>query len=221
MSKTKTKKVLAILAIVTMAFTNLGSAIAAQIGTWSVTGNPGLDQPIIWDDTFPWFATGTVDGIVVTADITPTLTMIISTGAISLGTLTSSAYSTGFLDIEIWTNAVDWVTVYASSWSGWLTNTSDNNIQINNAVVDWAADSYKFVSSLNAASDSTTTWYTQTANLNVEVNDSTVHTIYTTTKPEQNSGVNDVRFFVSAQPNAQTAAWNYQDNVTFTVVGNF
>jgi len=44
--------------------------------------------------------------------------MTISTGAISLGTLTSASYSTGSLNIEIGTNAVDGVSITARSQSG-------------------------------------------------------------------------------------------------------
>ena len=222
MVKTKIKKALVFIALTALATTNLSGVFAAQIGTGSVVGDTWFDAAIIWDDNLPGFATGSVTGIVVTADITPTLTMTISTGAIDLWTLTSASYSTGTLDIEIGTNAVDGVTVTATSWSGGLTHTSDNSIQVNSLAADGAVDSYVFASALNAASDSTAVGYTQSSSLNTEVTDNTTpHTIYTTNKPEQDSGVNDLTFSVSAKPNAQTAAWNYQDTVTFTVVGNF
>ena len=225
MIKTKIKKALAILALGALATTNFSGTFAAQIGTGSVVGDATFDSAIIWDDTFPGTATGTVSGIVVTADIAPTLNMTISTGAIALGTLSSAAYSTWSLDIEIGTNALNGVSITARSGSGGLANTSDNTVVINDdlgAITDGTADSYLFTSALNAASDSTTVGYTQSATLSSEVNDNTTeHTVYTTNKPEQDNGVNDVTFSVSAQPNAQTAAWNYQDTITFTVVGNF
>jgi len=44
--------------------------------------------------------------------------MEISTGSLALGTLTSTAYSTGSLNIEIGTNAVNGVVVTAKSSSG-------------------------------------------------------------------------------------------------------
>ena len=50
---------------------------------------------------------------------------------------------------------------------------------------------------------------------------SSEHTVYTSNKPEQLSGVDDILFSVSAKANAQTAAGNYQDTITFTVTGNF
>lgn len=222
MIKTKIKKALAIIALWALATTNLSGTFAAQIGTWSVVWQPAFDAPIIWDDTFPGSATWAVNAIVITADIAPTLNMTISTGSISLGTLSSVAYSTGSLDLEVGTNAVNGVTITARSGSGGLTNISDNSIQVNSLAVDGAVDSFIYTSALNAAADSTTTGYTQDASLSTEVNDNTTeHTVYTTTKPEQDSGVDDVTFSVSAKPNAQTAAWAYQDTVTFTVVGNF
>jgi len=223
MIKTKIKKVLAVIALWAIATTNVASVFAANIGTGSVSGTTAFDSAVIWDNNFPGTATGTVSGIVVTATIAPTLNMAISTWAISLWSLTSAAYSTGSLNIEIGTNAVNWVNVTAKSSSGWLTNTSDNAIQINSLATDGAADSYIFTSSTWATSDSTAVGYTQTANLSTEITTNTIeHTIYTTNKPEQTSGtIDDITFSVSAKPNAQTAAWNYQDTVTFTVVGNF
>jgi len=222
MKKTKIQKVLALIALWALVTINMSSVFAAQIGTGSVTGTTTFNSAVIWDNNFPWSATGTVSGIVVTADIAPTLTMEISTGSLALWTLTSTAYSTGSLNIEVGTNAVNGVVVTAKSSSGWLTNTADNAIQINSLSTDGSADSYKFTSSTWAVKDSTVTGYTNSSNLNTEVNDNTTaHTIYTTNRPEQLNGVNDITFSVSAKPNAQTAAWNYQDTVTFTVVGTF
>jgi len=222
MKKTKIQKVLAIIALWALVTTNMSSVFAANIGTGSVTWTTAFDSAIVWDNNFPGTATGTVSGIVVTADIAPTLTMEISTGTLALWTLTSAAYTTSSLNIEVWTNAINWVNVTARSSSGWLTNINDSAIQINWNNTDGSADSYKFISALNAPQDSTVIGYSQTSALNVEVLDNTTeHTIYNTTRPEQLSGVNDVTFSVSTKPNAQTAAWNYQDTITFTVVGTF
>jgi len=216
------KKALAIIALWAIATTNVASVFAVNIGTGSVSGTTAFDSTVIWDGNFPWTATGTVSGIVVSATIAPTLNMAISTWAINLWTLTSAAYSTGSLNIEIGTNAVNGVNVTAKSSSGWLTNTSDNAIKINNTNADGAVDSYKFTSSTWAVADSTSVGYIQSSALNTEVfNNTTAHTIYTTNKPEQTLGLNDITFSVSAKPNAQTPAWNYQDKITFTVVGNF
>jgi len=222
MIKTKIKKALAVIALWAIATTNIASVFAANIGTGSVSGTTAFDSTVIWNNSFPGTATGTVSGIVVSATIAPTLNMTISTWAINLWALTSAVYSTGSLNIEIGTNAVNGVNVTARSSSGWLTNTSNNAIQINSLATDGAADSYIFTSALNAIKDSTAVGYTQTSNLTTEVSDNIIeHTIYTTNKPEQTLGLNDFTFSVSAKPNAQTAAWNYQDIITFTVVGNF
>lgn len=220
MLKTNTKKILAIL---TVAFYTMNTAYAAtQIGTWSVTWTSAFNTWIIRNDTIPWLATGSINWIIVSAQVLPTLNMIVSTGAINLGTLNASTYSTWSLDIEVGTNAANWVNITAKSGTGWLRSASNWSI-INDQVTDWLAESYRFASALNAASDSSVSWYTQTANLNTEVNNNTTsHTLYNTNKPESSSWVNDVTFFVAAQIDEQTPAWSdYQDTVTITVVWNF
>ncbi len=218
--KTKIKKILAILTVVTLAINT--TYAATQIGTWSVSGTTSFDSDITWNDLIPWTATGTVTGIVVRGSVLPTLNMVISTGAINLGTLSSSAYATWSLDIEVGTNAANWVNITAKSGTGWLRSASNWSV-INDAITDWLAESYRFASALNAASDSSVSWFTQTADLSAEVNDSTTtHTLYSSTKPESSSWVNDVTFYVSALVDEQTPAWtDYQDSITITVVWNF
>lgn len=223
MIKTKTKKVLATLALVAIATSTLASTYAAtQIGTGSVNGTTDFDTAIMWDESFPGTASGSVSGVVVTATVDPSISMQLSTGAINLGNLTAWVEATGTLDIEVWTNAANGLSITARSGSGWLTNTSDNSIQINNLTTDGVAESYKFLSAINAAADSTIAGFTQTANIDTEVNNNTTeHTIYTSNKPQQANGLNDMTFTVAATSNAQTAAGNYQDTITFTVTGNF
>jgi len=223
MIKTKIKKLFAVLALSATATATLGSTYAAtQIGTGSVSGTSAFDTAIIWDDNFPGSATGTINGIVVTATVDPTLNMELSTGAINLGTLVAGIESTGSLDIEVGTNAANGLSITARSGSGGLTNTSDNAIQINDLTTDGNAESYKYYSAINAAADSTITGFTQTAALNTEVDDnSSEHTVYTSNKPQQTNGLNDITFTVGATSNAQSAAGNYQDTITFTVTGNF
>ncbi len=218
--KTNIKKILAILSVA--ALTINSTYAATQIGTWSVSGTSSFDSAVMWNDAIPWVATGSVSWIIVTARVLPTLNMVISTGAINLGTLNASAYSTWSLDIEVGTNAANWVNVTAKSGTGWLRSASNWSI-INSTVTDWLAESYKFSSALNAAADSSIIWYSQTANLNTEVdNNTTAHTLYATTKPESSSWVNDLTFFVSAKIDQQTpAGTDYQDTVTLTVVWNF
>jgi hypothetical protein len=195
---------------------------ATQIGTWSVTWTTSFNTGIIWDDSYTWLATGSVSWISVTAKVLPTLNMVISTGAINLWTLNAATYSTWSLDIEVGTNAAHWVNVTAKSGTGWLRSAANWSV-INTDIADWLAESYKFSSALNAASDSSVSWYGHTAALSAEVNNTTtLHTIYNSTKPESSSWVNDVTFFVSAKIDQQTPAGNdYQDTVTITVVWNF
>jgi len=219
--KTKIKKAIAIASIAALTATTLGSSYAAVIGTASITG--GVSNDVIWDNTFPGTATGTTDWIVITAKVLPTLNMTVSTGSIDLGTLTSDVASTGSLDIEIGTNAAAWVVITARSWSGGLTNTADNAVQINDLATDGNTESYTFGSAFNTV-DSTIGSFVSTGDLSTtQVNDnSTEHTIYSTNKPELDDATNaDVTFDVATTSNAQTAAWDYQDTITFTVTGNF
>jgi len=227
MIKTKIKKAIALAGIATIAATSslsgvLNDTFAANIGTGSVTGTSSFDSVIVWDDLFPGSATGTVSGIVVTAQVLPTLNMVLSTGAIDLGTLDAGIESTGSLDIEVGTNAANGVNITVKSSSGGLTNTSNNSLQINNLAVDGIAESYTFASSTWAI-DSNVTWFSSSTELaTTEIINSNEYAIYTTNKPEQSDGVNaDVTFIVWATSNAQTAAGNYEDTITFTVTGNF
>ena len=221
MFKTKIKKAAAIAAVVAISATTLGGAYAATIGQATVTGNAALDQNIVWDDTFPGTATGTVSGIIVTASIAPTLNMSISADTIALGLLTPGVESTGTLNLEVGTNAVSGVQITARSGSGGLTNTTDNAVQINDLATDGNAESYQFSSTHTV--DSTVTGFASTGDLAaLEVNDNTTeHQIYLTNKPEITDGADDITFTVGATANAQSTAGDYQDNITFTVVGNF
>lgn len=76
---------------------------ASQIGTGTVVGSGALTAPINWNDTFVGSsASGTINGIVVTARILPTLNMTISgSGTIALGNLSSATASTGSVSVEI------------------------------------------------------------------------------------------------------------------------
>lgn len=223
MIKIKTQKVLATLALTAMATATLGSTYAAtQIGTASVNNTTSFDTAIMWDESFPGTASGSVSGIVVTATVDPSLSMELSTGALDLGNLVAGVQATGTLDIEVGTNAANGLSITARSGSGWLTNTSDSSIQINDLTTDGVAESYKFLSAINATADSTIAGFTQTANLDTQINNNTTeHTIYTSNKPQQTNGLDDITFTVAATSNAQTAAGNYQDTITFTVTGNF
>jgi len=224
MIKTKIKKAIALAGIAAITTASLGTAFAAQIGTGSVTGDATFDSPINWDGTYgnTSNASGSVSDITVTATVEPTLNMEISTGSIDLGTLVAGVESTGSLFIEIGTNASNGASITARSQSGGLTNISDNSIQINDLTTDGVAESYKFYSQTGATADSTVSGFTQDASLNTEVNDNTTeHTVYTSNKPQRKDQVNDIEFTVGATIDDQTPAGDYQDQITFTVTGNF
>lgn len=125
--------------------------MASQIGTGTVVGSGALSSPINWNDTFVGSsASGTINGIRINARILPTLNMMISgSGVISLGNLSSAAASTGSVSIEIGTNALNGASVTARSTNAGLINTSSGGIVINSLVADGAADSYRFLSSVN------------------------------------------------------------------------
>lgn len=223
MIKTKIKKAFALAWIVALVGTNLGTTFAAtDIGDITITGS-GTINNIIWNDTIPGFATGSVSGIVVTAQILPTINMTISADSINLGTLLPNIESSGSLDIEVGTNASNGVNITARSWSGGLTNLANNAIQINNLTADGAAESYTFGSAYNAT-DSLVSGFLSTGNLTATQvsNNTTEHIIYTTNKPEQDDDtVQDLTFKVAATANAETPGWSYKDVITFTITGKF
>jgi hypothetical protein len=148
---------------------------------------------------------------------------ITGNGLIDLGVLSSAAYASGSVNIEIGTNAVNGASVTARSTNGGLKHTVDATQFINSLTTDGAADSYKYSSAIVAALDSTVTGFTQSATLNTEVNNTTTsHAIYASNKPQPLSATtDDFSFTVSAQPNAQSPAGDYTDVVVVTVTGNF
>ena len=178
----------------------------------------------MWNDIFPGIATGTINGLLIKAKIQPTLSMVVTgNGIIDLGTLSSTAYASGSVNIEIGTNAVLGASVTAKSTNGGLKNVTDGSYFLNSLSADGAADSYKFASAVVAATDSTAPGFTQAAALNTEVsNTTTSHVLYTSNKPQAlSAGTDDFSFTVSAQPNAQSPAGDYTDLVVLTVTGNF
>jgi hypothetical protein len=197
---------------------------ASNIGTGSVEGSGALDSAVVWDDLFPGTATGIVNGLSVRARIQPQLNMRISgSGILDLGTLSAASYSTGTVDIEVGTNAVNGASITARSTNGGLQNASNSGVYVNSLTADEVADSYRFTSQINAANDSSYTSFVQTATLATEVNNNTTnHVVYTSNKPQSLSvGTDDLRLHVSARPDAQTPAGDYRDVVVVTVTGNF
>lgn len=150
--------------------------------------------------------------------------MVVSgSGLIDLGNLTSTAYASGTVNIELGTNAVNGASVTARSSNGGLKNTSDPSIKINSLTADGVADSYRYASSIVAASDSSSLGFTQSASLNTEISDTTTNQVlYSSNKPQTLSPTtDDFSFTVSAKPNIETPSGDYTDLVILTVTGNF
>ncbi len=202
---------------------NMGFSFASQIGTGTVVGSGALTTPVNWNDTFSTpEASGSINGLVVTARVLPTLNMTISgSGTIDLGNLSSASVSSGSVDIEIGTNALNGASVTARSTNGGLANVASGAHIINDLTADNYADSYKFLSSANPT-DSTAPGFSQSGTANTEVNDSiTNHTLYSSSRPQPVNNIDDFSFQIAAQPNAQTPAGDYRDLVIVTVTGNF
>ncbi len=201
--------------------TGFNIANAAVIGSGTVQWSGSLTTNINWNDVFPGTASGTVNGIVVTARVLPVLNMTISgSGTIALGNLSSTTASSGSVNIEIGTNAMNGASVSAKSTNGGLQNTASGAMVINSLTTDGFADSYKFVTTTGTA-DSTAIGFTQSGSYNGEVNTTTAMTVYSSNKPQPLTNVDDFTFTVAAQTNAQTPAGDYRDVVVLTVTGNF
>lgn len=201
----------------------VGSAFATVIGSGTVVSSGALTTNINWNDTFTaGSASGTINGIVIKGRILPVLNMVVSgSGLIDLGNMTSATAASGSVNIEIGTNALNGASVTAASANGGMTNNSSGSIVINSLATDGFVDSYKFISAIVAASDSTAGGFVQTAAFNAEVSNTTPVTLYTSNRPQNLTGVNDFSLTVSAQPNIQTPAGDYSDKVILTVTGNF
>ncbi len=208
-----------------MMISTVGSYAATNIGSGTVVGSGALTAPVVWNDTYTTgSATGTINGLVITATIVPVLNMVITgSGTIALGNLSSTAASSGTVNIEIGTNAVNGASATVRSTNGGLKNASNPTVYLNNLTTDEVADSYKFVSAIVAAKDSSYTSFTQSATLNIEVNNNTTnHILYTSNKPQVLSNTtDDFSFTVVAQPSIESPAGQYSDVAVLTVIGNF
>lgn len=106
--QTNTNKLLTGALVAGMVLASTSAYAASNIGTGSVVGSGALTTNVVWDDAFPGTATGTVNGIVVTARVKPSLNMVITgNGVIDLGDVDPTAYSSGSVDIEVGTNATN------------------------------------------------------------------------------------------------------------------
>jgi len=224
MINTKIKKAAAIVAVAAMTASTFGNAVAANIGTGSVTGSASLDQAIVWDNTFgtPGNATATVTGIKVTATVAPTMNVSFDTDIIALGTLTPGTPSTGVLNIEVGTNAVAGSKITLRSTNGGLKHSSNAEL-INDDNAD--GESYTFQAAV--ANDTiTVAGITKTTALWTAVesdtaNKATEHVLYQTNKAEITENTDDIVLTVWATAIATTSAGDYDDTLTFTITGNF
>lgn len=224
MTKTKIKKIIAATAIMILAAASIGTTLAAtDIGDVNVTGNAAFNGEVMWDDNFPGTATGTVAGVVVKATIEPTLDMTISAEEIDLGVLVAGTPNSGFLDIEVGTNAVNGVQITVNSAKWGLENLSNTGVVLNS---DTAGESYTFASATTDSDDSAQSGFDNTtgALTAVEIKSADKNTekvIYESNGSEDTEDIDDVRFTVSATATADTPAGEYEDVLTFTVTGNF
>ena len=156
------RRIIAGLGIAAIATVNTSVSFASQIGTGVVQGSGALSTPINWNDTFVGAsASGSINGLLVTARVLPTLSMTISgSGMIDLGNLSSTTVSSGSVDIEIGTNALNGASVTARSTNGGLANIASGAHIINDLTTGNYADSYKFLSTANPT-DSTAPGFSQ------------------------------------------------------------
>ncbi len=225
MINTKIKKAAALVAVAAMTASTFGNAVAAtNVGTGSVTGSAALDQAIVWDDTFGTAgnATATVTGIKVTATVAPTMNVSFSTDEIALGVLTPGVESTGTLNIEVGTNAVDGSKITLRSTNGGLKHTANAEL-----INDDDANGEGYTFQATTADDSTIvagvakSTTLGAATQSDTANKATEHVVYKAEKAEITEGTDDCVLTVAATAIATTSAGDYEDTLTFTITGNF
>ncbi len=201
----------------------MNSTYALSIGSGTVQWSGGLNTNINWNGTF-WAssASGTINGIIIRWRIQPILNMRISgSGIIDLWNMSNSIDSSWSVDIEIWTNAINWASVTAASANAWMINSLTWSHVINALSLDGFVDSYRFISSIIGVSDSTAPWFIQGATYSGEIINTLPVTLYTSNKPQNLTNTDDFRLTIISKPNIQTPAWDYFDKVVITVTGNF
>ena len=156
------------MSVIAVVAATLGSGLslanASVIGTGTVAGSGGLTSSINWSGVFTGSgsASGSINGIVVTGRVLPTLNMnITGSGVIALGNMSSSAYSSGTVNIELGDNAVNGASITAKSTNGGMTSPTNTGVIINNLAADGAADSYQFTSASGTSIDSTMPGFVQ------------------------------------------------------------
>jgi len=162
--------------------------------------------------------------IVVTASVQPVLKFAIEDGTSDFWVLSTSTWTITRW-IEVWTNAVNWVTVTAQTVNGWLRSetASGHTIWLNTNDSLYANEVYAFTSTLwtaDSASWAVINWMTTTDV--AAAND--IFTVYTANMPQNFDTVNsyDTNFSISAKIAESTpAASDYTDIIIFTATANF
>lgn len=211
--KTSFKKLVAGASITALVIMN--TAYATQIGTWTITWS--WTTPI--NSTWDWVSTasgttasGSLD-VLVSAQVIPTLSMTISTWALNFWVLSVWANNQS-LTVTTASNAKDWVTVsVASTWLATWNGATDKYIWTLargwSQTTTWV-DSYKIASVDTSVSGGTVLWLQDVAGSQTILNANNV------AKANATTTVN-----LTATIDAQTEAGNYNDTLTFTVVGTF
>lgn len=225
MIKTKTKKIIAFLSIVTLTTMQFSTAFATSVGQITAETNSGsVTTPvdIDWDENYGGNnnASGAISWIKVTATVEPILDMKLSNTLLELWVISGTG-SSASINIEVWTNSPSWVVVTAISQSWGLVNTdtsisdiinSDNGWNYNYTSTDWW-----WTSDFASGASPTRSFLATT-----EVNNSTELTVYQSDLPENlSSTIDDITFTVAAKAQAIAAPGSYEDHITFVVTTSF
>ncbi len=199
-----------------VAFATLaGTVYAAPVTfTGSVTGG-ATNTDVVWDGNYPGTATGS-STVGVTATVTPILTMALDATTLALGTLTTSAYNSGSVNITVATNAVGGADVTMTS------------VGLKDTVVGKEIG----VSDIDATAQTAATDYykvtTNAAPVFADVNDALANAGGTDVLASQVvyngttvAAADTTKVTVGAKIAATTEAGTYSDTLTFTVVGSF
>lgn len=204
------KKIIAGVTAVTIVAMNISVASAITF-TGAVTGGANSPQNI----NSTWDGTGTPSGttasgsdtVLVSAQVAPTLTLVISTGAINFGTLAIGANNQS-LTLTTATNAEGGINVSVGSLGLASPTKSIGTLVKGGTTATTGTDTYEVSSTSTQAG-------TALALQNVAASQN-VLTTANVANSNQATTVN-----LRATIDAQTEAGNYGDTLTFTVTGNF
>lgn len=179
-----------------------------------------------WDFGSAVLSLGTGNTVTVSAQVEPVLSFAIQSSTLSLGTL-SSSYAPQTTWLEVWTNAMAWVTVTAVSTNGWLLSaTNGHKIADDTRDALYSSEWYQFISTLGTADS--IVWATINWLAASDITDTNAWTktkvVYQNNSPENFDvgGDYDTDFAVQAKIAASTpAAADYTDTITFTATANF